>query len=220
MKSGRRLLALLIATVTVFALASPAQAAKNPDSGDPAIQAAMALAGRGQTDQLEALLAGPKAEQTQAALRAWLERRGGLDSLTPPVPDTTAAAPDSPPTPEDVDRATTLAAAATGPAICGGYYNCTCKGYNGVSMNWYGKVVLSCHGYYDLYISGTHVLHGIPDLWPRNGGTMSLGCAKGIIGVAAAIILYPTGGLSGLGWAAYGSGTLISGTDVILTCPW
>ena len=85
-------------------------------------------------------------------------------------------------------------------------------------MGWYNKIVLACHGYLDMYISGNHVSHTIPDLFPR-GTAISLGCAKAGVGAIIAVMAIPiTGGASTYGWIVWGAGAMFAGNDVRLSC--
>ncbi len=230
MKSIQRLVAVIV-TVAISAVlfGVPANAAPGDKPPlDAAAAAAFAAAAEGDTTQLEALINGPDSAEVQDQLRAWLESRGQLadlptapDPLTVPEPaplsepGTTDSAPA---TPEPGVAGPSLDAAAAS-ATCGGYYECFCQSYSGVTMGWYNKIVLACHGYLDTYISGRHVSHTIPDLFPRSSGTISLGCALAIAGTITAVMSIPiTAGASAYGWAVWGSGTFFSGADLVLSC--
>lgn len=194
----------------------PAVATPKVDRDPGQIEDAIEDATRGDTTGLAALLDGPLREETQQQLREWLESEGELEG---PSPESWAPPQGATAVPLEPDAREPETAAVSGPAICGGAYECFCTGYNGVSMGWYGEPVLACHGYLDQYISGTHVSHTIPDLFPVDGGTLSLGCALAAGGVVTSVMAIPiTAGASTYGWAVWGSGALFAGSSLALSC--
>lgn len=108
----------------------------NEDSKRNAVVRAVDEAFRGENSRLEALLNGPQSAAVQQELRSRLEARGDFQRVEVPEPT-------------DAD----LTPMATGE------YDNYCTGYNGVTMGWYEKEILACHGWLDSYISGRHVAH-------------------------------------------------------------
>lgn len=163
----------------------------NADPKSDAIVRAVDEAFRGENSRLEALLNGPQSAAVQQELRRRLEARGDFQRVEVPGPT----------------EGSDLTLMATGE------YDNYCTGYNGVTMGWYGKEILACHGWLDSYISGRHVAHYSPDLIPR-GYPVSVGCAYAAIGVIVSLTV-PVGSI---GWAAYGSGVLYAGGGIVISC--
>lgn len=156
----------------------------------------------GETGKLETLLNGPHSAAVQQELRSRLESRGdfqkgdgALESIAGP------------------DLSHEAGAGLDLTPMSTGQYDNYCTGYNGVTMGWYGKEILACHGYLDSYISGRHVAHYNPDLIPR-GYPVSVGCAYAGAGAIMAL-LSPVGTI---GWAAYGVGVLFAGGGIVISC--
>lgn len=164
---------------------------KTSDPKNQAVVRAVDEAFRGDNQRLEALLNGPHSAAVQQELRSRLEARGDFRNSKVPEP-----AQGSDPT-----------------LMATGDYDNYCTGYNGVTMGWYGKEILACHGWLDSYISGRQVAHYSPDLIPR-GYPVSVGCAYAAIGVIMSLTM-PVGTI---GWAAYGSGVLYAGGSIVISC--
>lgn len=186
------------------ASAAPSESARtissSPASDYENIQAAVDSAFSGNDEELASLLDGPQSEQTQSILKSRLEERGDFANsaaLEATIQSNVASL-------KDVDQVTPLST---------GQYDNYCTGYNGVTIGWYGKEELACHGWMDSYISGRHVAHYNPDLIPR-GGPVSVDCAYAMLG-AAASLMAPVGVV---GWAVYGSGVLYSGGGIVISC--
>lgn len=163
----------------------------NADSKKDAIVRAVDEAFRGENSRLEALLNGPQPVAVQQELRRRLEARGDFKRAEEP----------------GATDGSDLTLMATGE------YDNYCTGYDGVTMGWYGKEILACHGWLDSYISGRHVAHYNPDLIPR-GYPVSVDCAYAAFGVITSLTMP----LGSIGWAAYGSGVLFAGGGIVISC--
>jgi hypothetical protein len=155
------------------------------------IQTALEEAADGDDSALVELLHGAHGEEVRLQLSAWLHARGDFKvGLT---------------------RSSSIGAGA----LSTGSYDIVCTGYNGVSMNWVGKVAMACHGWLDYYISGGHSAHLCPDLWPT-GPVTSAQCSRGNTGVFAAVVTLPT--KVTLGSAVWGFGLITSINNIRVGC--
>lgn len=209
MFTPKRLISVLtLVVLSQVMLMAPAGAAP-PKPAQTPYAAAISDAEHGNTGAIDRLLSGPNSAKFQAVLRTYLSDKGQL-------PESSAASTNASATGASTRATAVSPTIGVTPMSDTGDYNTFCTGYNGVSMGWYGQVILACHGWIDVYISGNHTQHYCPDLIPR-GLTISVGCFIAVgAGVATALTI-PSGGT--IGWALYGTGLILATAGITVSCP-
>jgi len=222
----KKALSTLAALLLLGSVASPAQAAtslndqtshssamsstEDSRSTSSKIDKAIDRAFKGDAATLAGLLETAQADKVQTALRERLTARGDFAFAKPNATRPNVPGASGP------GHSKAKGVAGKDSIVSTGQYEYFCTGYNGVTMGWFGKPILACHGWLDTYISGNHVAHYNPDLIPR-GKPITVGCFVSAASGVVTVLSLPAGGI--VGWAKYGIGVLLSSAGIVISCP-
>jgi hypothetical protein len=102
------------------------------------------------------------------------------------------------------------------PSQATGEYDYYCTGYNGRTIGWNNKSFHACHGYLDVYISGRHVGHHVPDAYPT-GSSAQLACSRSANN-ALIMIASLSRPLNPIGWLGSLVGSTVTVRDFVIKC--